>query len=242
MNAILRPHQINLLDQIGLTIKSGCKRMVVQAPTGFGKTIVAAHMASAALEYGKRVILTVPALSLIDQTVSKFYAEGMYDIGVIQANHPLTNYSRPIQIASVQTLQRRQIPPADIVLIDEVHRWFDFYGKWLRSPALADVPVIGLSATPWTRGLGRHFSRLIIGATTQDLIDAGYLSPFRVFGPASPDLTDVRTVAGDYHEGDLSEAMDRSGLVADIVDTWKRLGHGRPTLAFAVDRSSSRAV
>ena len=43
---------------------------------------------------------------LVDQTVEKFYAEGIRDIGVIQANHDLTNWSRPVQIASVQTLMR----------------------------------------------------------------------------------------------------------------------------------------
>ena len=39
------------------------------------------------------------------------------------------------------------------------------------------MPIIGLTATPWTKGLGKHFQRLIIGATTQELIEAGYLSP-----------------------------------------------------------------
>jgi DNA repair protein RadD len=68
------------------------------------------------------------------------------------------------------------------------------------------------------------------------LIDAGYLSKFRVFAPSSPDLTGVRTVAGDYHEGDLSEAMDKSALVADVVRTWLDRGEGRPTLCFAVNR------
>jgi DNA repair protein RadD len=101
-------------------------------------------------------------------------------------------------------------------------------------------PIIGLSATPWTRGLGQHFDKLVIGATTQQLIDEGYLSPFKVFAPSSPDLSDVRTVAGDYHGGELGEAMNKNKLVADIVDTWKRLGEGRPTLCFAVDRAHAK--
>jgi DNA repair protein RadD len=189
---------------------------------------------------GKRVIFVVPALSLIDQTIEKFYAEGVRDVGVIQGNHLFTNYARPVQVASVQTLQRRKVPPADLVIIDEVHRWFEFYGQWLKDPGWADVPFVGLSATPWTRGLGRYFDRLIVGSTTQELIDAGYLSKFRVFAPASPDLSNVRTVAGDYHEGDLSTAMDKSNLVADVVDTWLDRGQGRPTLCFAVDRAHAK--
>jgi superfamily II DNA or RNA helicase len=188
------------------------------------------------------MIFTVPALSLIDQTVQRFYAMGIRDVGVIQANHPLTNYARPIQIASVQTLQRGEIPPADFVMIDEAHRLFDFYGDWMAAPEWADVPFVGLSATPWTRGLGKHFKTLIIGATTQELIDDELLSPFRVFAPSSPDLSGVRTVAGDYHEGDLSKAVNKDVLVADIVTTWKMRADGRPTLCFAVDRTHAKHI
>jgi DNA repair protein RadD len=106
----------------------------------------------------------------------------------MQAQHRLTDSSRPIQIASVQTLMRREIPPAELVFIDEAHKVFNFYGKWFTDPAWKDVPFIGLSATPWARGLGRLYQELIIAATTQDLIDLDYLSKFRVFAPAHPDL------------------------------------------------------
>ena len=79
-------------------------------PDRFGKTIVAAHRLRLLQDAGKRAIFIVPALSLIDQSVEKLYAEGVRDVGVIQANHLMTNYARPIQVASVQTLQRREVP------------------------------------------------------------------------------------------------------------------------------------
>ena len=137
---------------------------------------------------------------------------------------------------------RREIPPADLVFIDEGHKIFSFYGKWFTDPAWKDVPFIGLSATPWAKGLGRLYQELIIAATTQDLIDLGYLSKFRVFAPAHPDLKGVRTVAGDYHEGDLGTAMDKAPLVADIVSTWRKHGVGRPTLCFAVNRLHAQHI
>jgi DNA repair protein RadD len=121
-------------------------------------------------------------------------------------------------------------------LIDEAHKWFDFYRKWMLDPAWADVPIIGLSATPWTRGLGSYYDELIIAATTQDLIDTGYLSKFKVFAPGHPDLKGVRTAGGDYQIDDLEKAMNRHPLVADIVQTWLKNGIGRPTLCFAVNR------
>jgi DNA repair protein RadD len=235
----LRPHQVNLIGDIDQDLEAGIRHLVAQAPTGFGKTIVAATLAKRNLDERRRTLFTVPALSLIDQSVEKFYAEGIRDVGVIQANHDLTNWSRPVQIASVQTLMRRQMPPADMVIIDEVHRWFDAYEEWLTGP-WKHIPVIGLSASPWTRGLGKHFSKLIVGGTTRQLIDTGFLSPFRVFAPASPDLSAVRTVAGDYHEGDLATAINKTALVADVVDTWIDRGRGRPTLLFAVDRAHAK--
>jgi superfamily II DNA or RNA helicase len=237
----LYPHQIELLNEIEGELAAGCRRIMVQAVTGFGKTVIASTIAGKILDTGRRAIFTVPALSLIDQTVSRFMSAGIYDIGVMQADHPMTNPARPIQIASVQTLQRRKIPRADLVMIDEAHRWFDFYGDWLKDPKWSDVPFIGLSATPWTPGLGKYYDdKLIIGATTQELIERGYLSKFRVFAPASPDLRSIRIVAGDFHDGDLSKVMDQSSLVADVVDTWRERGQNRPTLCFAVDRSHAK--
>ena len=141
VSAVLRPHQVGLVDKIDAAIADGRRRIVAQAPTGFGKTIVAAALTARAIDQGPHVIFTVPALSLIDQTVEKFYAEGVRDVGVIQANHVLTNYARPIQVASVQTLQRRDIPAADLVIIDEVHRWFDFYDEVAERPGMGRRPV-----------------------------------------------------------------------------------------------------
>lgn len=145
-----------------------------------------------------------------------------------------------VQVASIQTLQQRAIPAVDLVVIDEAHRWFKLLGTWMAAPSWASVPFIGLSATPWTKGLGKHYSDLVQVITTADLIAAGHLSPFRVYAPSHPDLSKVRTVAGDFHEGDLGEAMNKPHLVADVVQTWRRQAENRPTFVFAVDRAHAK--
>lgn len=242
MSRELRPHQARIIERLRQSLSTGHRRPMLQASTGFGKTVVAGAIVKGALAKGKRVLFVVPALSLIDQTVRSFYAEGIHDVGVIQANHPMTNAACPVQVASIQTLQRRAIPAFDIVLIDEAHRWFDLVGTWMADPDWAAVPFVGLSATPWTKGLGKHYDDLICVTTTAELIEAGYLAPFHVYAPSHPDLAGVRTKAGDFHEGDLSKAMNKPELVADVVQTWLRRGENRPTFIFGVDRPHAKAL
>ena len=238
----LHDHQKQAISRLREALRSGSRRPMLQAPTGSGKTQIAAAIVEMARDKGNRAVFTVPAKELIDQTVKRFYAEGIRDVGVIQADHHMTDCSKPVQIASVQTLQRRLLPEADIVIVDEAHRSFAFMEEWMTKDEWLDVPFIGLSATPWTKGLGRLYDRLIIAATTEQLIDQGYLSPFKVFAPTHPDLTGVRTVAGDFHESDLAKAMNKRTLTADIVSTWIEKGRGRPTLCFAVDRVHAKTI
>lgn len=240
---LLRDDQLELLNDIADAIDSGVRRIMVQAPTGYGKTVVATTLTKWFREQDKKVMFNVPALSLIDQTIAQFENAGLTDIGVIQAWNMRTDARMPIQVCSVQTLQRRVLPEGvSIVLIDEAHVWFKFYEKWLLDPAWKNVVFVGLSATPWTKCLGAWYEKLIIAGTTQEMIDEGILSPFRVFAPTHPDLTGVRTLGGDYHEGDLERAVNTRTLVADIVATWLLRGDNRPTLCFCVNRIHAKHV
>jgi superfamily II DNA or RNA helicase len=237
----LWPHQRDAIDKLREAVAQGERRIVCQAPTGSGKTVLAAAIVNGALRKGKRVLFTVPAISLVDQTVESFYSEGFHDIGVIQANHVMTDWSKAVQVASIQTLARRdQVPDADVMVVDECHGLFNWYAKTFTRNEWRNRPIIGLSATPWTRGLGKLYSRLLIVATTAQLIEQGYLCPFTVFAPAHPDLTGVRTVAGDYHADDLAGAMNKQVLVADVIETWIKRGENRSTFCFAVDRAHAQ--
>ena len=238
----LRDYQSETITKLRHALATGSRRPVVQAPTGAGKTVIAAAIVKMAREKGKRIIFCVPALSLINQTVERFQQNGIHDIGVIQGLHEMTDYRQPVQVASVQTLMRREFAKADLVIIDEAHVMFKFYHEWFADPEWQDVPIIGLTATPWQRGMGKLWDRLIIATTTQELINMKHLSDFKVFAPTHPDLTGVRTKAGDYHEGDLANVMDKNTLIADIVSTWLEKGQRRPTLCFAVNRAHAKNI
>ncbi len=94
---------------------------------------------------------------------------------------------------------------------------------------------IGLSASPFGRGMAEFYDDLIAPTTIRDLIDQGYLSKFKAFCPTHPDLSGVKIVGGDYHEGQLSERMSKKSIVGDVVHTWIDKAEHRPTLVFAVD-------
>jgi DNA repair protein RadD len=236
----LRPHQVEALEKLRQSVGRRLTKPVLQASTGFGKTVVAAHIIASARAKGKRVLFVVPAISLVNQSLRAFWDEGIREIAAMQSTHEMTDASQPVQVASVQTLAKRTIDKPDLIIVDECHRVFEVIKTMMEE--WPDVPFIGLSATPWTKGLGRLYDNLIVSATTQDLINTGFLSPFRVFAPSHPDLTGVKVARGDYVEGELSEAMQKGTLTGDIVSTWLERGQGRPTLCFGVDRAHAMAL
>ena len=113
----LRPYQESTIEMLRAGVKSGNRRQVAKLPTGAGKTRIAGELIKRALGRGERSIFVVQRLSLIEQTVAAF--EG--HIGVIQGQNFRTDTSAPVQIASAQTLARREIPQSGLVIIDECH-------------------------------------------------------------------------------------------------------------------------
>lgn len=236
----LRPHQVKALEQVRASAKARNNRIVVQMPTGAGKTVFAAKLIESALGKGNSAIFTAPAISLIDQTVAAFEAEGIREIGVMQANHPRTNALARVQVASVQTLARRDVPPAALVIVDECHMGFDVIRDMMADRP--DAFFIGLSATPWAQGMGLQWQDLVTPVTIGELIDAGFLSRFSAFAPDVPDLRGVKVRAGEYTESGLEAVMGDAKLMGNVVSTWLEKGEDRPTLCFAVNRAHAAGL
>lgn len=236
----LRKHQVRAIELIRQSLARKNRRVVCQGPTGFGKTLTAAKIIEGALEKNNRVIFTAPAVSLIDQTVEAFENEGITNIGVMQASHPRTDPWAKVQVASVQTLAQREIPEASLIIVDECHVRSRVIERMMDERQ--DVFFIGLSATPWARGMGLRWQDLVVPITIGELIDGGFLSQFRVFAPDVPDMSEVKTVAGDFHEGQAADVMEGKAIMASVVETWLAKGGNRPTLLFGVNRAHAKAL
>lgn len=229
----LRPHQVRAIEMIRNSLARGNQTVVCSMPTGAGKTLTATKIIEMAQAKGNAVIFTAPAVSLIDQTVAAFRAEGIEGIGVMQANHPLTNPLARVQVASVQTLARREIPDASLVIVDECHIRAEVIDQLIAERP--DVRFVGLSATPWRKGMGLVWRDLVVPVTIADLIEGGFLSKFTAFAPDVPDLSGVKVSKGEYVESQLAELMGEAKLVGHVVENWLTKGENRPTLCFGVN-------
>ncbi|HAT2830964.1 TPA: DEAD/DEAH box helicase [Klebsiella oxytoca] len=224
---------------------------MVYSPTGSGKTGLAAFIVAGLVSRGMRVLFVAPYTILINQTAQRFTEYGLPkdQISFIWRDHPNYDPNLLIQIASADTLIRREFPEnIDLLIVDEAHlRKRRILKEIERITTEKKAKVIGLSGTPFAPFLGHYYQNLIKPTTINELIQRGDLSSYEFFAPTKPDLSNVRTktsieFGSDYDESQLAEIMCGSDLVGDIVDNWLRHGHDLPTVAFCVNKAHANFV
>jgi superfamily II DNA or RNA helicase len=235
MSLTLRPYQQRAVHDLRLAFRDGARAPLLVAPTGMGKTCIAAEILRGVAERGRRAIFLVHRRELVAQSAAKLALAGV-EHGIIAAGFEPTD--QPIQIASVQTLVRRfdsiAIPP-DLIVIDEAHHatagsWNQILTHW------PDALRLGVTATPIRldgRGLNSVFDRLVLGPTVADLIFTGYLSPAKIYAPPPQvDLSRLAKRAGDFAAGEAAERMDRPTVTGNAIEHYKRLAPGVRAIAF----------
>jgi superfamily II DNA or RNA helicase len=238
----LRPYQADVIGKFEAEVAAGRQRILLVAPTGAGKTVIAAAIIAALVqdEGGRRVLFLAHRRELLTQTSRKLHDFGI-DHGILAAKFPARLHA-PVQIASIQTLDARalrsarmDLPEAEIVIVDEAHHArAATYAKLLDH--YPHAIVLGMTATPCRAdglGLGNAFDTMIECPPVQALIDGGWLVPTVVYAPITPNLKGIRVRRGDYVESELAGRMDTAKLVGDIVEHWLRLGERRRTVVFA---------
>jgi len=244
----LRDYQERALAAVDECVALGRRAPLLVAPTGSGKTVIAAAMIQR--NPNERVLFLAPRRELIHQTCSKLEAFGV-GYGTLLAGDNRTNLYSRVQVASVDTLlsrlvrtQRLTLMPFDRIIIDEAHLGLtdsriSLLDRW------PNAIKVGLTATPCRadgKALGKLYDELIEVATVSDLISKGSLVNARYFSVAEPDLKKVRTTAGDYNLGDLERVMDQPKLVGDIVTHALEHAGDRRTVVFATSIKHSVAL
>jgi superfamily II DNA or RNA helicase len=240
----LFPYQQDVVAEFERKVAEGLRRIIIVAPTGAGKTIVAAEIIRRVTAQHRKILFLAHRDELLVQPRDKLRNFFNIVAGIIKAGRdkdlrPLS----PVQIAGVQTLywrcvrtDRMELPEADIVFVDEAHHVRAMtYQKIIE--AYPNAIIVGLTVTPCRgdgRGLGNVFEAMIECPQIPELIKLERLVPMKIFAPPPPDLRGVRVMStGDYNVDELSDKMDP--LVGDFVEHWLRHAQRRRTVVFAVD-------
>jgi len=207
--------------------------------TRLGKTVIATDIIKGFLLKSKRVLFIAHREELITQSWNTFHKNKIFS-GIIKAGME-PNYSLPCQVASIQTLIRRKLPPADLIICDECHHVLEdnSYGKIIEQYPYAKV--LGITATPYRlggRGFTKIFDVLVESLQMLEGIDQGWLTPFKYFAASMPDMSKVHLSAGDYKEDESVKAME----LAPIVESYMDHCQGMSGLCYAVNRNHSAKI
>jgi len=213
----LRPHQLDVVQKIDEGFADGHRCQLLYAPTGFGKTEVAmAIMKELSTKY-KKTAMVLDRIVLVNQTSTRLARYGI-NHGVMQSDHWRYRPMERIQICSAQTLEKRDtFPDIDLMIIDECHvqrkSVIDYVKK---NPSLK---VIGLTATPFTKGLGTTYSNVVGAKSTGDLIESGWLTPLKIFIAKEIDMTGAdKNAFGEWKEEEVTKRGMQ--ITGDIVSEW----------------------
>lgn len=218
----LKDRQMTIFEDIRDRIEDGETEGTIQAPTGFGKTVIFNQLAAA---LGVPTLIVVPSRYLVEQTRKRFQ-QFTPDISVGRVYSDKKEYGRQVTITTYDSLVRdtegKLISPEGIglVILDESHKSGskDRIQKVEAVEQFKDAVIIGLSATPVeirdpkfvnTR-VAKMSKNLWHVVPEREAIEEGYLSSFSsIVVEVDVDLTNVGiTNAGNYSEEELDKAIN----------------------------------
>lgn len=237
----LRPYQIDSIDRI-YNAWLNCKSVLFQMPSGTGKTIVFSEIVKREVNNGYNVLIIAHRQEIIYQIQSRLSNIGL-ETGVIMAGH-IEDRSKLIQVASIQTLNRRDHPPARLIVIDEAHhstassyrKLWEIYNK--------EEKFLGVTATP-IRLSGESFEDfdvLVESLSIKWFIQQGYLSQYKYYASSIPDVSNIKIRSGDYAEEELSVLMRQKNLMADLIESYKKHAYKKKMIVFGVDIQHSMNI
>lgn len=248
MNVKLRDYQVKGIEDIFFAWKD-CRSVLFQMPTGTGKTTLFCEIVrrfTTELYPNEKVLIITHRKELVEQGFKRLVSDFHLTAGIISSNF-IGIQSAAIQIASIQTLVRREEHQKDIfslVIIDEAHhalastykKLWDFYPS---------SKFLGVTATPIrTNGEGFQdlFNKLVTTTSIKWFIKNKHLADIRYFASHAPDISNIKIKAGDYDEAELSEIMQNKTVMADLIQSYTDFALNKKMIVFAVNRAHSAKI
>jgi superfamily II DNA or RNA helicase len=234
-------HQARDLRDLRRATSGDSWRVLYVAFMGSGKTVVAAKLVNEWVAAGQRALVLTHRQEILEQTDAKLRKAGISEekIGIIWRDSPRANPSAPVQLASIDTLVRRDRPEGITrIVIDEAHH--AAAAKWRKVLAwYPGVPILGMTATPERldgKPLGDLFDTMVESDPPETLINAGTISRPEVYGRDDdwmPDMTGSKKRGGDWRPEDAAAAMSGTVIVGSIPGHWRKHAENLPTVGFA---------
>lgn len=218
----LRDYQEDAVEALRQGIRAGLSRQILCAGTGAGKTVMAAHLLRQAHEKGAYALFLVDRVALVKQTSDTLDDYGIPH-GIVQGINDRWMPRENVQVCSVQTLARRSLPrEPDLIIYDECHCLYKATLDYMaRFPKAVKV---GLTATPFTPGMGKHWDGMVNVRSTRLLINDGHLVEPTIYVAKSPDDAELGTNSfGEF--SDESAASAGIKIVGDVVAEWVKKSH-----------------
>jgi superfamily II DNA or RNA helicase len=230
----LFPDQTEILDAARQSMATN-QSTLLQACTGFGKSVIAAKIAKSVADKGRRATFSVPRIQLAMQlgnTLNSYGVEVGY-IGGGLAKNPFA----PIQVCVTDTLHSAldQVQVSDLLIADECHVGGDRLGEIIDKWRSKKKRIIGMSATPCRmdgKGMDTYFQDMVCGPQMRWLIDNGRLNKYRAL------ITEVSRDAVYGAEVDASDYSKK--IFGDAADHYLKYAKGMRALAFCRDRKHSK--
>lgn len=243
----LRPYQQKAIDDIRFEFSKRNKHLLLQAPTGSGKTVVFSSIAKSISEKNNKVLILTDRIELLMQAGGSINKTGLSSF-YIQAGCKVVSDSFNCYVAMSQTLRKRIndeywltfLRDINLLIIDECHKQ-EFNWIFTDIDIFKDKYIIGFTATPKRSGkmrqLGLDYDKIIQTVTVRWLIDNGYLVNDDYYGIQSPDMSDVEIdrIKGDYKESQMFKKFDSPQLYGGVVNNWLDIVPGTKTLIFCVN-------
>jgi DNA repair protein RadD len=229
----LEPDQARLVNGVRESMRNGNRWVLMQSPTGSGKTFCGAEIIHGTINKGTRCMITVPRKELLRQTAM---ALREFDIPFtyIAGGHETDPHAQTF-LATTQTLRERikngVAPDADLIMIDEGHFGGNEVDGIITHYKSRGARGIGMSATPLLlsgQGMNCWYDDMVQGETIEWLIQNGRLSDYRMFRPESEDIQ--RATKG------------KRKLVGDEVQHYRQHAMGKLAIAYCESIAHSKQM